>query len=161
MRRLEERIDIHAPHPIVWGVLGDFGGVAAWAPYLRSSSLVGQSETGVGCYRVMRHFWGFRLEESVVEWEEGHRFTFEVLKVPYPMTDVRESWQVVNGDGQVSVTTIVEYDMHLGPLGAALDAAIVSHLVRREMRGGLRGLKRYAETVAAGLSGVAGDAAIA
>jgi len=77
------------------------------------------------------------------------------------MTDVRESWQVVNGDGQVSVTTIVEYDMHLGPLGAALDAAIVSHLVRREMRGGLRGLKRYAETVAAGLSGVAGDAAIA
>ncbi len=46
--------------------------------------------------------------------------------------------------------------MHAGPLGAALDAAIVSHLVRREMRGGLRGLKRYAETVAAARpSGVA------
>ena len=71
MRTLEERIDIDAPPAIVWGILDDFSGVATWAPYLRSSAPVGDQKTGVGSYRVMQHFWGFRLEESVIEWEEG------------------------------------------------------------------------------------------
>jgi ligand-binding SRPBCC domain-containing protein len=161
MRSLEERIDIDAPHGVVWGILDDFSGVATWAPYLRSSAPVGDQTTGVGSYRVMQHFWGFRLEESVIEWEEGRGYAFTAVKVPYPIRDVRESWQMDAGPGGVTVTTRVEYDMHLGPLGSALDAVLVSHLVRREMRGGLRGLKKYAETVAAESSRVAREAAIA
>lgn len=161
MRRLEERIDIDAPPAIVWGILDDFSGVATWAPYLRSSAPVGDQKTGVGSYRVMQHFWGFRLEESVIEWKEGRGYAFEAVKVPYPIRDVRESWQMDPGPERVTVTTQVEYDMHLGALGHTLDAILVSHLVRREMRGGLRGLKKYAETVAARASRVARDAAIA
>ena len=147
MRTLEDRTQINAPHAVVWGILSDFSGVATWAPYLRSSSPVGDVESGVGAYRVMRHFWGFRLEESVIEWDEGTGYEFDVVRVPFPIKDVRETWRIEDAEGHVSVTTRVEYDMHLGPLGSALDGALVSHLVRREMREGLKGLKRYAETV--------------
>ena len=147
MRTLEDRIQINASHAVVWGLLSDFSGVVTWAPYLRSSSPVGDVESGIGAYRVMRHFWGFRLEESVVEWDEGVGYSFDVVRVPFPIKDVRETWRIEDGDGHVTVTTRVEYDTHLGPLGTALDATIVNHLVRREMREGLKGLKRYAETV--------------
>ena len=48
MRTLEDQIQINAPHAVVWGLLSDFSGVATWAPYLRSSSPVGDVESGVG-----------------------------------------------------------------------------------------------------------------
>ncbi|MCL7959614.1 MAG: SRPBCC family protein [marine benthic group bacterium] len=161
MRTLEDRIQINAPHAVVWGLLSDFSGVATWAPYLRSSSPVGDVESGVGAYRVMRHFWGFRLEESVVEWDDGSGFEFDVVRVPFPIKAVRETWRIEDAEDHVVVATRVEYDTHLGPVGAAIDAAIVSLLVRREMREGLKGLKRYAETVATGLPEVAEGEAIA
>jgi ligand-binding SRPBCC domain-containing protein len=161
MRTLEDQIQINAPHSVVWGLLSDFSGVATWAPYLRNSSPVGDVESGVGAYRVMRHFWGFRLEESVVEWDDGSGFEFDVVRVPFPIKDVREAWRIEDAEDHVVVATRVEYDTHLGPVGAAIDAAIVSLLVRREMREGLRGLKRHAETVATGLPEVAEGGAIA
>jgi len=58
----------------------------------------------------------------------------------------------------VCVRTIVEYDTHLGPLGGALDSVLVSHLVRREIREGLKGLKRHAEADAMKASAVAPEA---
>lgn len=146
MRNLTERVDIQASEDAVWEVLNDFGGVARWAPYLRSASLVGDRERGVGSRRVMRHFWGFRLEESVVEWEDHAGYTFEVRIVPYPITDVRESWSLAGGNPHVTVTSRVHYDMRLGWLGRLLDHVLVARLIRREMRAGLRGLQDYVES---------------
>ena len=158
MRRLEAGIQINVSRSVVWGILSDFSGVATWAPYLRSSSPVSDVESGVGAYRVMRHFWGFRLEESVVHWDEGNGYAFDVVTVPFPIKDVRETWQIADDDEGVCVRTSVEYDTHLGPLGGALDSVLVSHLVRREMREGLKGLKRHAEADAMKASAVAPEA---
>lgn len=146
MRSLRERIDIRASRDSVWRVLNDFGGVADWAPYLRRSSLVGDLERGVGSYRVLRHFWGFRIEESVVEWKDHEGYTFEVVVVPSPMSNVRESWSLETGNPHVTVTSTVEYDMRLGWIGAVLDMVLVRHLIRREMRTGLRGLRDYVQS---------------
>jgi hypothetical protein len=146
MRRLTENIDIGATPDAVWGVLNDFGGVAQWAPFLRSASLVGDLEHGVGSYRVMRHYWGFRLEESVVEWKDHEGYAFEVLIVPFPIGEVRESWSLKGGNPHVTVTSTVSYGMRLGPVGAFLDWVLVRHLIRREMRAGLKGLRAYVES---------------
>jgi len=146
MRELTEQIAIEATDAVVWSVLNDFGGVAKWAPYLRSAALVGELERGVGSYRVMRHYWGFRLEECVVEWTDRLGYTFDVVVVPYPMNAVRESWSLKGGNPHVTVITSVTYRMRLGGLGAALDWLLVRHLISREMRAGLRGLRRYVES---------------
>jgi hypothetical protein len=146
LRELRERIDIDSTADAVWGVLNDFGGVSKWAPFLRNSALVGELERGVGSYRVMRHYWGFRLEESVVEWTDHAGYTFDVVVVPYPMTDVRESWSLNGGNPHVTVTSTISYRMRLGGLGAALDWLLVRHLIRHEMHSGLRGLRDYVES---------------
>jgi len=147
MRRLTEQIDIHATEESVWGVLNDFGGVAKWAPFLRHAALVGDLERGVGSYRVLRHYWGFRLEESVVEWTDHVGYMFDVVVVPYPLHEVRESWSLTGGNPHVTVTSSVDYRMRLGALGAALDWLLMRHLIRREMRVGLKGLRRHLESL--------------
>ena len=145
MRIMKERIDISAPFPAVWDVLADFGGVADWAPYMRTSHLIGETTSGVGTRRGMRHAWGFRFEESVTEWHEGRGYSVHVFRAPWPMKDVRESWVAGGGDGASTVSTQVSYDMRLGAVGRLLDWMLVRFVVRREMRAGLRGLKDYLE----------------
>ena len=93
----------------------------------------------------MQHELGFRFEERVTEWTEGEGFAFDVLKAPWPMTDVAESWRIEAVDDGVRVTTQVEYDMKLGPAGRLLDAALVRFIVLREMRSGVLGLKAHVE----------------
>lgn len=148
MRELTETIEIEAPLQDVWNLLADFGNAADWAPSMRESRLAGHLESGVGTRRTMRHSWGFRFEESVTEWSHGTGYSFDVLRAPYPMKDVRESW-VLEGDNDRSrVTTRVAYDMGLGWSGSLLDWLLVRFIVRREMRAGLRGLKSCLENEA-------------
>jgi len=153
MRKLSEAVEIAAPVDLVWHALADFGDVAAWAPYMRISHLVGDQERGVGTCRAMQHELGFRFEERVTEWREGEGFAFDVLRAPWPMHRVRETWQVDERDGGTAVTTCVTYGMKVGAAGALLDWSLVRFIVRREMRSGLRGLKEYVERRAAARHG--------
>jgi ligand-binding SRPBCC domain-containing protein len=145
MRELEETIEINASQQAVWGVLADFGGVEKWAPGIRRSSLSGKQAAGVGTRRSMRHFWGFRIDETVTEWTEGLGYTFELTRAPYPMRNVRETWRTKKLDSRTIVTTTVSYNLRLGIIGAWLDWALVRFLVSREMRVGARSLKNYSE----------------
>jgi hypothetical protein len=145
MRALTERVEIQASLEVVWAALADFGGVAHWAPYMKSSHLIGDLESGVGTRRGMRHAWGFRFEESVTRWNEGEGYSFDVFRAPYPMKDVKESWVAGRENGFSTVTTQVNYDMKLGPIGSLLDWLLLRFVVKREMRAGLQGLKQYIE----------------
>lgn len=145
MRELRESVKISRPHQAVWDLLADFGGVASWAPYMKSSRLIGDVRSGTGMRRSMRHAWGFRFEESVTDWTEGEGFSFDVFRAPFPMRDVKESWRIEHENGLSTVSTRVTYNMYLGPLGKAIDWALVRFIVKREMRAGLRGLKQHSE----------------
>ena len=145
MRLLEERVEIQAPAELVWDVLADFGSVCDWAPYMRTSHLIGEQSSGIGMRRGMRHAWGFRFEEVVTQWHEAKGFAFDVLKAPFPMKDVKEVWVLGPENGHTVVETQVRYGTHLGVLGAIADWLLVRFVVRREMRAGLRGLKQYSE----------------
>jgi ligand-binding SRPBCC domain-containing protein len=145
MRKLEEEIVTGLSRQAVWEVLADFGGVQKWAPGMRRSRLEGDSATGVGTRRVMRHRWGFRIAEVVTEWNEGSGYAFDLLQAPFPMENVHETWLLEHDAGGTRITTTVSYDMGVSPLGALLDALLVRFLVAREMRAGLRALIAYAE----------------
>ena len=133
---------------VVWRILADFGAVQNWAPYMKKSHLVGDIRSGIGMRRSMRHAWGFRFEEEVTQWHESKGFAFDVIRAPFPMRDVKESWAFGSEKGGTVVETQVRYGVHLGPAGKALDWALIRFVVRREMREGLGGLKRYAESQA-------------
>ena len=146
MRELRESIAIASPVQTVWELLADFGGVSNWAPYMKTSHLIGDVQSGIGMRRGMRHAWGFRFEEAVTQWSEGKGFSFDVFRAPFPMMDVKESWIVDHENGISTVSTRVTYRMRLGFVGKAIDWMLVRFVVQREMRAGLRGLKQYSES---------------
>ena len=145
MRELREQIAIATPRQTVWELLADFGGVSKWAPYMKTSHLIGDIQSGIGMRRGMRHAWGFRFEEAVTQWKDGQGFSFDVFRAPFPMKNVKESWIIDHSNGHSTVSTQVTYGMHLGPIGKALDWMLVRFIVTREMRAGLRGLKQHSE----------------
>lgn len=148
MRLLQERVEIDAPAYLVWNLLADFGGVAKWAPYMRRSRLIGSQSSGIGMRRKMRHAWGFGFEEVVTQWHEGKGLAFDVLKAPCPMKEVKETWVLAEENGNSVVETQVRYATRFGAFGAAVDWLLVRFVVRREMRAGLGGLKKFAERMA-------------
>ena len=142
---LEQQLTIDAPPGAVWRVLREFGDVAKWAPYLRESRETGGPPIGRGSSRELRHQWGFRLSETVTEWHEGKSFVFNVFGVPFPLVEVCEAWAVSPSPSGTLVIQRVSYRVRLGPFGAIMDRALISSLIRREMRAGLLGLKRFVE----------------
>ena len=145
MRLIKESVELNTSLQEVWSILENFGAVAQWVPSMKRSYLIGEQKTGVGTRRKLHHAWGFRMQETVTEWSTGHSFSFDVMQVPFPMKDVRETWVIEHENSQTTVATSVSYDMRFGVLGMVLDALVVQHIVRREMRTGLVGLKQYAE----------------
>ena len=145
MRTLTQSTKICAARETVWSALEDFGDVAAWAPYMRVSHLVGEQTSGPGTRRAMQHELGFRFEEEVTAWREGEGYDFDVFRAPWPMKNVNEPWNMIPEADGVRVTTRVDYEMELGPMGTLLDSLLVRFIVLREMRSGVRGLKAYVE----------------
>ncbi len=145
MRALTLAIKINATPQRVWETLADFGAVSDWAPYMKSSHLIGETRFAEGMRRGMLHSWGFRFEETVTAWNKGEGFSFDVERAPFPMKDVSESWRIGQQDGFSTVTTSVTYSMKLGLIGTLLDWLFVRFVVQREMRAGLNGLKKHLE----------------
>lgn len=136
-----ERVAIERRRDDVWEVLADFANVAEWAPFLTQSRVITEGDVGIGSRRLIRHRWGFRLYETVNEWEEGEHMAYAVRGAPYPIEGLRESWRIAgNGNGTV-VTTRVGYRVRLGSAGALLDRIVIRPMMRRTMRHGLEALK--------------------
>jgi ligand-binding SRPBCC domain-containing protein len=140
-RKLKEETAIDSSPAAVWEVLRAFGDVARWAPGIAWSSCLDDPPEGIGARRLMRHQWGFRLEEVVTAWDEGRGFTFLVKRAPFPLNFVLETWTVAESGGRARVETTVEYNTHIGIIGRLIDQVLVRHLIRREMRRGLAGLR--------------------
>jgi hypothetical protein len=71
---------------------------------------------------------------------------YAVFRAPWPLRHFVESWEIAPSAVGTRVSARVSYDVWLGPLGGAVDWLFTRHVLRFEMRAGLRGLKRAAET---------------
>jgi len=140
MPKLEQEIVAGVSTQAVWKVLEQFGNVDQWAPGMSSSSLLGEQSSGVGTRRVMRHRWGFRIEEEVTRWSNGWGMSFVLTKAPFPMQNVHETWDIEQQNGATRIVTTVTYEMGVGVLGSLLDQLLVRFVVEREMRRGLKSL---------------------
>ena len=140
MHKLEQEIVAAVPPQAVWEVLEQFGSVDQWAPGMHSSSLSGEQASGVGTRRVMRHRWGFRIEEEVTRWADGLGMSFVLTRAPFPMQNVHETWDIEEQNGATRIVTTVTYEMGMGVLGTLLDQLLVRFVVEREMRHGMKAL---------------------
>ncbi len=147
MSQLTRRVRIDAPAEKAWAVLADFGGVSKWAPTITESRSLTEANGGVGARRTCTHVKLGQLEEVIVEWEEGRRYSYDVTRgLPMPMKSLNNDWSVESdGDGAV-VTLRQNFQTKFGPLGSLMESLMIRRMMGKEMTLALAGLKYHTET---------------
>ena len=147
MPLLTGRVQIDASAEKTWEVLADFGGVSNWAPTITESRSLTEANGGVGARRTCTHVKMGQLEEEIVEWEEGRRYSYDVTRgLPMPMKSLNNDWSVeADGDGAV-VTLHQNFQTKFGPLGSLMESLVLRRMMEKEIAVSLAGLKYHTET---------------
>ncbi|MDE3090959.1 MAG: SRPBCC family protein [Chloroflexota bacterium] len=147
MSQVTKRIPISASADEVWQVLADFGGVERWAPTVLQSHCSTEVHRGLGAKRILTTSTGETTEEVIVEWNEGHSFTFEIPDGLVSIIKIlRETWSVEHSSQGTEVAVIMDYQMKDGIVYSILDALVAKRALKKMLVQNLAGLKQHIET---------------
>lgn len=79
MNTIEVRGEIAAPPSAVWALLGDFGGVASWNPFVERAEISG---SGVGMTRTITAKGGTRIVETLKALNADDRHVRYCVELP-------------------------------------------------------------------------------
>ncbi len=144
---ITKQIPIDAPADKVWQVLADFSAAEKWAPTILSSRASSEIKRGVGAKRIVTPSSGEETEEVIVEWNEGHDFTFEIPKgLASIITILHEKWSVEQSSKGTVVAVIMDYETKRGVLNSMVERLVVRRVLRKMLILNLAGLKYHVET---------------
>ena len=143
--RVGGSVCVDAPPTAVWNVLSDFHNVDRWAGNVTRVIDIGHRPRGLGAARHCEVRGVGSMDEHVVEWDEGKGLGYSVSALG-PIAGATSRWRLEPADGdRTRVELTLGYDMRLGPLGTALQRAVVQRVLDRRLPQALRALKRYVE----------------
>ena len=147
MTGINKRILINASREQVWQVIADFGGVERWAPTVVKSHCATEGKGGLGAKRILTTTRGGTTEEVIIEWNEGHSFTFEIPDgLALIVKTLRETWSVKESSNGATVVVRMDYQTKDGILSSILDSLFVRRELRWILVQNLAGLKHHIET---------------
>ncbi len=148
MTQIVTEIRINAPQAQVWAILADYGGVHKFSPSIRASRYTSTEKQGVG---IRRHFdltpMG-SLQEEIVAWDEGNRYTSAVYDSRgVPPFQKAEGTMVLKPEGNQTVVTFTfDYALKFGVIGTLLNQLFLKRQFETGLPQVLVGLKHYCET---------------
>ncbi|MGD9658769.1 MAG: SRPBCC family protein [Methylocystis sp.] len=144
MTTLRAEREIAAGASVVWALLEDFPHIDAFNPNLsRSAHIDGTPLEGVGAERRCELKDGRNwIEERVVDWRPGERYTVEIYAGTMPIRDVRTTL-AVSPNGAVSRAVMqITYTPKFGPVGQLLDLLLLRQKTKGLMDSVLEGLEQ-------------------
>lgn len=137
MANAAARINLAIPADQVWALIGGFGSLPDWLPYIPSSEL---SEGGR--IRSLVNPDGASIVERLMTYDqEGRSYSYAILEAPFPVTDYRATLQVKDTDDGKGA--IVEWSGRFTPMGVSDTEA--SALFKGIYEDGLKALARKVE----------------
>ena len=126
-----------APAAKVWGLLGDFGGVAKWGGSMLQSCTVDGS--GVGAVRTIGLPGGASIQERCEAYDAaGRALTYSIIgKSPIPVRDYRSTCRVVETGAN---ECRVDWEGRFEPAGVPEEQA--QGMVRGIYTGGIAGARK-------------------
>lgn len=146
MTEINKRVSINVPREQVWQVIADFGSVERWAPTVVKSYCSTEARSGLGAKRILATTRGNATEEVIVEWNEGHNFTFEIPRgLALIVKTLRETWSVEQSSNGAIVVVRMDYQIKDGLLSSILNSLVVRRELREILVQNLAGLKYHIE----------------
>jgi hypothetical protein len=125
-------LDLAAPADQVWKLIGGFGSLPDWLPYIPKSELGEGGRTR----RLANPDGGTIVERLMAFDEKGRSYTYHILQAPFPVTDYYSTLKVVEVDGGRAAR--VEWSGEFTPDGVT--SAEVSRLFQGIYDDGLKAL---------------------
>ncbi len=132
----------------VYAVLNNVGEIHRFHPVVESSRRTeGSAPGGVGATRICTFYDGNSVEEKVTEATADRSLAITVTKGSMPMNRVDARFELTpTKDGGTVVHMFMDYEMKMGPLGAAMDALIVRRKFTGTLKLLLAGLEHHLDT---------------
>jgi uncharacterized protein YndB with AHSA1/START domain len=126
----------------VWAVLADLPNHASWRNDVKVSRMLGEATSGVGARRHLDLAPVGGLDETVLDWEEGHKMVVAVDKATVVPVKSGEATLVVDreGDDESQVTWEFRYVPKGGPFGRVI-GAVADRQLTKVFRGVLADLE--------------------
>ena len=141
MLNLKVSACIDAPVDRVWAVLSDLAAIQEWVGAIQHAYCPAQAR-GVGALRVCE-LKQARIEETIVEWDEGRSFTYRGVGAPM-LASATNRWMVEAHGEQTLVTSVAEATFKGGIFGRALEVLAKPMFMRMGAQS-LASLKYYVE----------------
>ncbi|MBP8926872.1 MAG: SRPBCC family protein [Pseudomonadales bacterium] len=135
----EFRVTIALPRARAWEKLCDLGLAHHYVPGLVRTDITTSARIGVGASRRVYQSEARFLDETVIEWREGHGFVIRLHRgdqgAPAPFREATfRYWLDDAGDGNTSLCTTLAYTVRWGLLGKLLDRLVLAKAIRGSTR---------------------------
>lgn len=145
MGEVMEVMRIEAAESQVWAALGDFGGIAQWAPNVDHSCLTTQQSTGVDAVRRVQ-VGRNALLERVIDWQEPQRLSYAIEGLPPVVRSAVNTWALEADGNSTTVTLTTQVDTGPRPPQQVV-ARVLGKVMAKASREMLGGLKAHVEQV--------------
>jgi carbon monoxide dehydrogenase subunit G len=145
MGKLHHEVSIEAPAGDVWRVLADLEQVQHYNPVVAQARYISSNREGVGAARRCAFKpKGFSVER-VIEWRPEELLGLEVVESSWPLRSSRWWTKLSPENGGTQVSQELEYEPKFGPLGKAMDAAMMRRKMDKVIADIFDGLKEFVE----------------
>ena len=133
--------------PDVWRLLDDFGAISKYNPGVESAEIVSPERTGLEAQRICNFYDGTSLKETIVRYESGRGYSFELSDFSLPLKQATTHIDVTRmKDGGSLLTVTLEFIPKYGPLGWIMGKLLMRPMLQRALRGVTKGLDDHMST---------------
>lgn len=147
MPRANRTLQVANPIDQVWKVLGDFQSVHRYHPMVARVDKLSDHDRGDGAVRRCHFEDGTSVVETVIDWQDGTRYTVQLSEFSMPLAAATATLQVRAIDDQNSEVSIeMNFTPKFGPVGWVMGQVMMRPMMKRMFGRVLAGLAHHVET---------------
>lgn len=124
-RKVSSQLVLDMPRERAWEKLRDISLAHNYVPGIIRTAIVSEQREGVGASRHVYRNAKSYIQETVIEWDEGHGFLIRLHRGDKPAPPFRNAWFRYRLDDEGADKTLftasLEYELPWGALGAWLE----------------------------------------
>jgi uncharacterized membrane protein len=148
-RKVSAQVVLDMPRAQVWEKLRDISLAHNYVPGIVKTEIVSEQREGVGASRYVYRNASSYIQETVIEWDEGHGFLIRLHRGDKPAPPFRNAWfryQLADEDADKTLfTASLEYELPWGFVGAWLEKRM-EKMVQATIKDVATSMKLYYET---------------
>lgn len=149
---VSSQVTINVPRAQAWEKLQDLTLAHNYVPGLVKTEITTELKQGVGASRKVYQTETKGIDETVVEWQDGHGFLIRLHRgdrgAPAPFKEAFFRYRIDDGDSADTtlLTTSMSYTMGMGFIGGLLERLLLKKLFTSVIRDVAISLKQFYES---------------